>query len=94
MECLYPHPLHQRLHEGQPVSLGHQKALQHARAGEVKFQMQPIETVYDRKVGRRHRLDAATTDPQKLRLLADRQDGARGRSSPCAQQSRLAERTF
>ena len=35
--------------------LGDQQALQHPRAGERKFQMQPVETSHDREVGFRHR---------------------------------------
>jgi len=57
IERLYPHPLHQRLDvtTADLAPLGDQQALQHPRAGERKFQMQPVETSHDREVGFRHR---------------------------------------
>src|SRR6185369_11174207 len=78
IECFYPHPLHQRLHvtSADLAPLGSQQASQHARAGEGKIQMQPIEMPHDLQVGRRHLprqvVHAATADAQGFRLLADR----------------------
>src|SRR5246127_2986925 len=57
--------------------LGSQQAAQHARPGERKFQVQPIETLHDREIGCRDRarqvVHAAAADLQNLRLLGDRQ---------------------
>src|SRR5258705_9540224 len=57
--------------------LGSQQASQHARTGERKLQMQPVEPLHDREVGRRHRarqiINAAAADLQNFRLLGDRQ---------------------
>src|SRR5947199_8465635 len=57
--------------------LGSQQASQHARTGERKLQMQPVEPLHDREVGRRHRtrqvINAAATDLQNFRLPGDRQ---------------------
>jgi hypothetical protein len=62
------------------------------------FQMQPIEVPHDREIGVRHRarlvIDAAPADPQNFSLPGDRQIVLTGRSSLCAQQSRLGERSF
>ena len=96
----YPHPLHQRLHmtTADLAPLGGQQPSQHPRAGEWELQMQFVETPHDREVGVRHRprqvVDAATADAQNLRLLDDRRIVLTGRSSLCAQQSRLGERSF
>jgi hypothetical protein len=76
---LYPHPPHQRLH--MPAAdlepLQSQQASQHPRTGEGIFQVQPVETLHDRKIGIRHRarqvIDAAAADLQNLRLSGDRQ---------------------
>jgi hypothetical protein len=57
--------------------LGGQQASQHPRAREGELQMQPVETLHDRKVGVRHRprqvVDAAAADAQNPRLPRDRQ---------------------
>src|SRR4051812_25613221 len=57
--------------------LGRQKITQHPRSREWELQMQPVETVHDREVGRRYRtrqiVEAAAADAQNLGLLADRQ---------------------
>ena len=100
IERFYPHPPHQRLHmpAADLAPLGSQQTSQHPRAGEGVLQMQPVETPHDREVGFRHRprqvIDAATADAQNLRLPGDRQIVLDGRSSLCAQQSRLGERAF
>src|SRR6201981_1621365 len=57
--------------------LGSQQAAQHARPGERKFQVKPIETLHDREIGCRDRarqvVRAPPADLQNLRLLGDRQ---------------------
>jgi hypothetical protein len=57
--------------------LGSQQASQHARTGEGKLQMQPVETPHDREIGVRHPsrqvISAAAADLQNLRLPGDRQ---------------------
>src|SRR5260370_15108015 len=74
----YPHSFHQRLHvtPADLAPLGSQQTSQHARAGEGKLQMQPIEMTHDLQVGRRYRprqvVHAATADAQGFRLLGDR----------------------
>jgi hypothetical protein len=75
----YPHPPHQRLHmtTADLAPLEGQQASQHPTPGERELQMQPVETMHDRKVGARHRprevVDAATADVENLRLPGDRQ---------------------
>src|SRR5216110_1614258 len=79
VQRLYPHPPHQRLDmpAADLAPLGSQQASQHARTGERKLQMQPVEPLHDREVGRRHRarqiINAAAADLQNFRLLGDRQ---------------------
>src|SRR5204863_9113624 len=79
IECLYPHPLHQRRHvtTADLAPLGSQQASQHPAPGKGELQMQPVQTPHDRKVSFRHWarqvVDAATADVQSLRLLGDRQ---------------------
>src|SRR5256714_15011386 len=57
--------------------LGSQQASQHARTSERKLQMQPVEPLHDREVGRRHRarqiINAAAADLQNFGLPGDRQ---------------------
>src|SRR5438094_7620317 len=57
--------------------LASQQASQHARTAERKLQMQPVEPLHDREVGRRHRarqiINAAAADLQNFRLPGDRQ---------------------
>lgn len=68
IQCLYPHPLHQRLHmtTADLAPLGGQQTPQHPRAGEWELQMQLVETPHDCEIGVRHRprqvVDAATAD--------------------------------
>ena len=79
IECLYPHPPHQRLHvtTADLAPLGSQQASQHPRTGERELQMQSVETTHHFQVDRRYRpwqvVDAATADAQNLCLLGDRQ---------------------
>jgi hypothetical protein len=56
---------------------GGQQISQHPRTGERKLQMQFVDPPHNRKIARRDRprqvIDAATTDVQRFRLLANRQ---------------------
>jgi hypothetical protein len=59
---------------------------------------EPVEAPHDLQIARRHRprqvVHAAAADAYNLRLPGDGTDRVHTRSSPCAQQTRFAERDF
>jgi hypothetical protein len=74
-----------------------QEVAQHAAAGERVLQVQLVDAAHQRQLGLADRLGVvvhrAAADAQQFGLPLDRQFGF-GRSSLCAQQSRLGERAF
>ena len=98
VQRLDPHAPHQRpdVTPSGLAPLGSQKTAQHPRPRKGKLQMQPVDLAHEFEIGRRRRarqvIHGAARKARSLGLFRDASTHDRGRSSLCAQQSRLGER--